>query len=194
MRKLNLMTHGKSRSLFGQRLQQSFQSLYVLDKIIQNNEFKSIVELGYGSGILTTYLATCCALSKNVCKLWSIDIKDFPHVRLLADIGGGLATTIKADIYAEETIERMTENLNSGKQSLLICDGLDPKSREIELYAPYLKKSTIIMAHDFVTNPDKPARWCFTKEQVPWDLVEPYQPYYDLSAELDTRMGCFIKT
>lgn len=164
------------RHLFGCKLAQSGSALYVLEEILYIYHPDLIIELGSGNGILSKYFETYCIL--NGAEFTTCDIKK-PDVPL--------CNFEMVDAYNEQTIKLYSERLNNAKKSFLFVDALDFKSTLVNMYTPFLKPNVIIAAHDIAFNLEKKPSWCFTEDQINWNYVERYEPYYSMSRELDTR-------
>lgn len=171
----------KGRSLFGHRVCQTWSSIWVLDKLLSKYKPTRIAELGTGNGVLSTYFMTYCRLAEA--EFLTIDLRK--STLLSEEI-----RFLQVNIVADETIKTVTEFLNSTEKPFLLVDGNNPKSSDLNLYAPHLKAGTVIFAHDYhFPSSEKPKpMWCFTEDMVDWSLVRRLEPYYSWGEEMDTRM------
>ena len=175
-----IMSHKRSdRSLFGCPIAQSFASIVVLEQLLKEQKPVNVVELGTSTGVLSTYLQ--CYANRNGAGFVTYDInkpKAKPHYAFKQE-----------DIRSSTAVYNITNMINGSKgHSLLIVDANDPKSEDINFYAPLLKSGTIIAGHDCILNDDKPFKWGFRLRDINWEKVELLHPYHEYSKELDTRM------
>ena len=181
-----ILKHNKARSLFGRKLQQSWGSMWILEKMLSNYKPDKIVELGTGSGTLMVYFSAYVLLNDIQDGYITIDIKE-PEIKVEG------AKFQKMDIYDKNTVSTLSDFLNTAERPFILVDGKDPKSTEVNLYAPSLKKGTVMFAHDAIIRPDKSFKWGFTEDKIDWNIVERYEPYYGWAKELDARMLCVVK-
>lgn len=176
---MNIFSHGKDRTLFGCKIQQSWTSLYVLDKLLEKEKPTFICELGCASGILSCYFQVYANLTGN--RFVSFDLnKPQYHTNYLF---------YQKDIRNNDTIKQISEYLNNTPTGMILIDAADKKSNDVNLYVPNLKSNTIILAHDYVTNPNNSFKWGFIDNDINcWNLLEKFEPYYSKSIELNTRM------
>ena len=117
-------------------------TLDFLTKIISENNFETIIEIGSNRGGLTLWLND----NKNLnSKIYSFEI--FPEVPLFKDedIDGSL---IIGDVFSEDCKQLIISLLKEKKQCLILCDGGD-KIKEFNLFAKFLKRNDVIMLHDY---------------------------------------------
>ncbi len=182
-----MLAHNKKRSLFGNYVQQSWASLWVIEQMLSAHKPDRIAELGSGNGLLSTYLwaYTQMEMPSHMIKpgFMTIDVD-------LSKSKSTLYPAKKADIYAKETVQKILNFLGNGTRPFLLVDGLDPKSAEVNLYAPDLKSGTVIFAHDCILEGSTGAvkKWLFPESQIDWKHVRRLEPYYSMGVELDTRM------
>lgn len=177
----NIFTH-KQRTLFGKPVQQAWQSLWVLEKLLANEKPTMIVELGTSSGMLSYYLHTYSILSGSGFMTFDINI---PNYRKTYNFSQG-------DIHSIEVKEHVVRLFDNAIRPLLIIDASDPKSFTTNMYIPLMASGTIIAIHDFITDETKPFRWGWRENNLNClDMIEQIQPYYSLSKKLDTRMAYY---
>ena len=158
-----------------------------------------VVELGTGNGILSLHFMTYCWFSGA--EFLTIDVKELAIKELMEKHikESPQCTFLKANIYDDSTMETVAEFLNAGERPFILVDGRDPKSDEVNLYAPLLKIGTVIFAHDCAIEGSKSKtvkkpKWCFEEKEIEWDYVERYEPFYSLGRDFDTRMLAMRKT
>lgn len=203
MRKLSQLCNHKTRTLFGQTIQQSWASIWVIEEMLRMYKPDRIVELGTGRGVLSLHFIAYCWFTDA--KFMTIDI----HRR---SINGPVDEYVKnnpqldfvrADICAEDTRDKVAEFLNVAERPFILVDGKDPKSNDVNFYAPVLKAGTVMFAHDCVIEETlskvskeasgKP-KWCFEEDKINWDHVERHEPYYSHGRDFDTRMLALIRS
>jgi len=191
---LNAMKlHGENRYLFGYRIQQNAPSMWILECMLSAHRPDVIVELGTGFGMLATYFSVYGMLSDFDVNVISIDLT-MPKLKdRIEAINQNKTRFLQMDIYDPKTVDFVAEKINSAKRPFILVDGVDPKSKEVNLYAPKLKEGVVMFAHDASLNGAKKVRWGFSEDKINWDYVEKNEPYYSWSVEGDTRMLC-LKT
>lgn len=120
-------------------------TLNFLSKVISENNFETILEIGTNRGGLTLWLNDNKSLNS---KIYSFEI--FPEVPLFKneDIDGRL---VIGDVFSEECKQLIMSLLEEKKQCLILCDGGD-KIKEFNFFAKFLKKNDVIMLHDYCDN------------------------------------------
>lgn len=167
------------RTLFGLPIAQSFASIFVLEKLLSEQKPNNVVELGTSNGMLSTYLQAYAYL--NGAGFVTYDINK-PTNRINYSFK-------QEDIRSKSAVDNITGLINSSlNNGLLIVDANDPKSEDINFFAPKLRSGTIIAGHDSIINEDKPFRWGFKLSDIDWTYLKLYEPYQSMSKELDTRM------
>ena len=208
-----LLKHGRGRTLFGQRIEQTWSSLWVIERLLADYEPDRIVELGTGGGMLARYLKQYVELSNNVnpAKLLTIDL-DTSKAQvspIKADKNDLRVDIWQVDIHEPKTLKAVARFMRECgrifqcdppcsdpiERPFLIVDGADPKSFEVNLYAPHMPAGCPIFAHDCQLDgvTSKKPGWCFVESQIDWQHVERFEPYYSMSVEMDTRMLCLRK-
>jgi hypothetical protein len=120
-------------------------TLNFLTKIISENNFEYIIEIGTNRGGLTLWLNDN---KHSNCKIYSFEI--FPEIPLFKneDIDGRL---IIGDIFSAECKDLIYSLIKENKQCLILCDGGN-KNQEFNLFSSYLKSNDVIMLHDYYDN------------------------------------------
>lgn len=130
-----------------------------LSKVILENNFGYIIELGTNRGGLTLWLND----NKNKdCKIYSFEI--FPEVPLFKseDIDGEL---VIGDVFSQECKNLIISLLKQEKQCLLLCDGGN-KNSEFNFFSKYLKVNDVIMLHDYF---DSYEEYLQTQKETGWE-------------------------
>lgn len=154
---------------FGCFMQQNPNAVLSLNRLINNHNFKNIIELGTHDGGLSTLFAIYCfgsnfnafashanepSLYKNKThhkdpkKFYTFDIflRDIPRIKLITELG---AIFKQIDFLNNvDHIEYVKSLISLPGKTLLLCDGGD-KIKEFEIYSSSLKTGDIIMAHDW---------------------------------------------
>ena len=153
---LKKLTSIHGQTLFGVPIQQTWTALYMLEKLIAEQKFGQIIELGTGTGALTRFFGAHRFLT------FSYDIK------------------YGEDVFSEEIKEMITIHLQDfAFGSMVFCDNGD-KPREIQTYAPLLKKGDFILAHDYRRPDGVPENFDYeslgleTYRQPEWDSLQTY--------------------
>ena len=121
---------------------------FVESLLSEHQEWKYVVELGTGSGLATVWLGTAMKLRDGVVYTWDQNrpkpfyLRHWPHGVVFRH----------GDIYEGPEVEIIREHV-SRPNTIVICDGGD-KTRELEMYAPYLADGNGIMCHDWASEVD----------------------------------------
>ena len=134
----------------GQRMQHSFYVYHIISCLLGDGNaknIKGIIELGTGSGALTTYLGLWGA--RMGVPVYSFDFIDHAHKGGSGPIFQRLGITYRQeDIFKnEESIKNLMAFLNP---VYLVCDNGN-KVKEFNLFAPFLASGSIISVHDWST-------------------------------------------
>jgi hypothetical protein len=156
-------------SFFGCFMQQTPRAVLSLNKLLNAENFDTIIELGTHDGGLSSLFALYCAgsnspsyashanepsLYKNQThhkipkQFYTFDHmeRDLPRIRFLQQMGAKFSCL--DFLNNKENIENIGSIIQKGGRVLLLCDGGD-KPKEFALFSPYLKTGDIIMAHDW---------------------------------------------
>lgn len=175
----NMLKH-TSRKLFGIDIQQSWASLFVIERLLDSQEFSWICEIGTGSGALSIYLSVTATL--NHIPFLTIDNRDSdgPDVRSLLNMHG--ACVIRSDVFCRSSMA-LLEAFIGDKPGLLVCDGGD-KAKELIEFGPMLSPGCVLLAHDVEKE------WKLSKVTLPpWFAL--YEPWHSQSMELQTTLAVF---
>jgi len=131
-------------TFIGRRMQHNYWLYFIIDDILQNNDVKSIVEIGTGSGALTTVLGLW-GLYKNI-KVLSLDLMDYltGYKNVLNQLNVELLVT---DEFSDITKNKILEFVDN-KSTYLYCDGGN-KRQEFNTFVPSLPQDSIISIHDW---------------------------------------------
>ena len=153
---LRNLTDITGQTLFGVPIQQTWTALYMLEKLITEQKFRIIVELGTGSGALTKFFRNR-----------GLQVRTY-------DIIEGW------DVFERWVKQNVSYQIGK-KKVMLFCDNGD-KPREIREYTPMLKKGDFILGHDFRRVGGIPEDFLFevpklgleTYRQNEWDSLKTY--------------------
>ena len=150
---------------FGSFMQQTPNAVLSINRLLNDNNFRRIIEIGTHDAGLSIFLALYCNLSKRLPQLnssvgykarttmktprdfftFDVVMRDESMTDLVQRLGGH---AIIQDVFDPLCISGVGSLIKKEGQSLLICDGGN-KKREFEVYSPILKQGDIIMAHDY---------------------------------------------
>lgn len=176
-------------SFFGSFMQQTPNAVLSLNRLLNAENFDTIIELGTHDGGLSTLFALYClgsrmpaqadnpnepSLYKNRTHhkrpktFYTFDYvrRDNARIHLLEQM---LAQFGQVDFLNDQAvINRIGSIITAGGRTLLLCDGGD-KPKEFSLYSPFLKTGDIIMAHDYA---DTEAKFAQIKARGIWHGLE----------------------
>lgn len=186
-----MFKHSKKRSLFGQYMQQTWPSIWLMERMLFEFKPDRIVELGSGNGVLSGYFAMYVMMSKNT-SFMTIDLDTSKSA--IAHLNIQNVNLLQGDIHSQNIINHVANFINGGNKSFLLVDGMDPKSDEVNMYAPHTKTGTIIFSHDAIlTNSKSNHKWGYTEDKINWTQVDRLEPYYTWAVDMDTRMLPMVK-
>jgi 23S rRNA U2552 (ribose-2'-O)-methylase RlmE/FtsJ len=111
-------------------------------KVILENSFSRIIEIGTNRGGLTLWLSDN---RPEKCDIYSFDITD---EYLMIDPQKENINFIQKNVFSEASQE-IHDLISSEGQTLLLCDGGN-KNHEFNVFSESLKSGDIIMCHDFM--------------------------------------------
>lgn len=133
-------------------------------KVISENSFSRIIEIGTHRGGLTLWLSDNRPIKSTI---YSFDITD---EYLMIDPEKENINFIKKDVFSEAAQE-IHDLISSEGQTLLLCDGGN-KNYEFTLFSESLKSGDIIMCHDFVDDAET-----YNKVQLETNWPSPPESY-----------------
>jgi hypothetical protein len=150
------------RLFLGQRMQHSYYLWHELNnQLLNHRHIASVVEIGTGTGALTTLFGLFGFLTEK--RVLTIDW-DENLSRKLHDVFELLSIeTIWGDEWDEDNIATIEEFIN-GEPTYVFCDGGD-KPRELAFWARGIPATSLISVHDWGT------------EVFPDDVPEGLTPY-----------------
>jgi cephalosporin hydroxylase len=161
-------------SLFGLRMQQNRYAPMVIDHLLEENMPKVIIELGTRTGGLTSLLGLWAynanqSLDDKV-EVISVGLFDenypAPEHKPLMDIFE--VKFMEQDVFDKETIEFLSKKISDpSKRCMVFCDAV--KIEEFNLYADFLKRGDIILAHDYAHDEEE-FKWI--QEKGLWSFCE----------------------
>lgn len=193
MRKLDLKTHGRSRTLFGKRLQQSWPSLFVMEKILANEKPDSIIELGGGTGVLAFYFTAYAMLADHPVGFNTVDLDVKEPARRAVTLHEN-AYSMRANVQSDKVVDHVAAVANSADRPLVLVDAADPKCADANLYGDVLEKGTMVLVHDVVLGSDEGWKWMCAEGDVDFTMYERFEPYYSTAAKWDARLLCLKRT
>lgn len=132
-------------TLLGNYMQHNFWLYSVIDRVMLDNpQIQSIVEIGTGSGCVTTIFGLWGVL--RGIPVTSLDIVNRHHPKVLEKLG---VEFLQLDETHPDTEKEILQRIG-GTPTWLFCDG-GCKSREFKQFAPKLPSGSIISAHDLGT-------------------------------------------
>jgi cephalosporin hydroxylase len=182
--------HGKDRYLFGYRIQQNGPSMWIMDAMLSAYRPTTIIEMGTGFGMLTTYFSAYAMWSDFAVRIISVDLVLPTRATQISAINNGLTEFYEGNIFADETKEHITKAVNEAERPFVLFDGKDPKSDEVNLYVPDFKAGVPVFSHDANLEGNKHVHWGYKEDKINWNHLERLEPYYSWSKEGDTRMLC----
>lgn len=146
-------------------MQQTPNAVLSINRLLNSNNFKRIIEIGTFDAGLSTFLALYCFLSRQMPNentqvsykirtsarqprdfyTFDIAIKDESMTKFVQQIGG---KTIIQNVFEEPCVSGLKCIIATEGQTLLICDG-GCKKKEIDVYGSALKKGDIVLVHDY---------------------------------------------
>lgn len=169
-------------TFIGQRMQHNFWIYAIIDKVMaENPQIKSIVEIGTGSGALSSVFGLW-GVKRNIPVL-TID-KVMRHTpAILSRLG---VEYMQADVFSDQVVQRI-EALVGDSPTWIYCDG-GSKRREVELFAPLVPADSIISAHDYQVEffPDAVASGL-----IP-EVISPYRPEWWM--DMNVQLAMYKKT
>jgi len=159
---LKQMLELSTTTLFGVPVKQTWTGLWMLEKFLTEQRFDLIIELGTGSGALTTFFSYHA-------DTWSFDVEDERKLK-------GKYHFRQYDIFDSSTqnfISRRSVHL----RTLFFCDNGD-KVREAETYGPLVKRGDFMLVHDYQglkgIKPSQIPDYLDTYRQDEWDKLGTY--------------------
>lgn len=132
-------------TLLGNYMQHNFWMYAIIDRVmLANPQIQSIVEIGTGSGCVTTIFGLW-GVHRGI-PVVSIDHIHRHHDHILKKLD---VEFLQIDETLPSTQEAILNRI-AGKPTWLFCDG-GCKSRELKQFAPLLPSGSIISAHDLGT-------------------------------------------
>lgn len=165
-------------SFVGQYMQHNYWVYAIIDRVLMANPtIRSIIEIGTGSGALTSVFGLW-GVKRNHPVL-TID-KEMRHDRTILDKLG--VKYLQADEFSQEAQAAIINTVNR-MPTLLYCDG-GCKSKEIQHYARYIPKGSIIAVHDLGAEFNHEID---AEAMVPF-LIEPYQESWWMEANVQLAL------
>jgi hypothetical protein len=129
--------------------QQNHHTYEAFFKLLNNVKPKRILEIGTGDGGLTGYLHYMCKSLKLDTEIRTYDIHNKSYYQDL--ISNGIDVRIEnifEDGYTNLKNKEIIDFIEKDGRTVILCDGGN-KVREFNILSEYIKKSDIIMAHDY---------------------------------------------
>ena len=129
-------------TFLGRTMSQTWGAISLWEKVLTRNDFSRIIEIGTMKGVLSHYFLLFC--KQRGAEFHTFDIKDF-----------GMPEEVRwhfhqADVFEPWNITIIKDLIHKEGQTILFCDGGD-KPKELETFAPFLKKGDLIATHDWGT-------------------------------------------
>lgn len=127
----------------------NYEAIHLFEQIFKKFRPARLIELGTGSGGLSSYLKILCVNYGTA--FYTYDMKDYreqhPETKLQKLIKLSDSRFI-ADIFEKKTIENISEKIKKNGCSFIYCDDGN-KVREFKTYVKFLKNGDIIGVHDW---------------------------------------------
>lgn len=169
-------------TLLGGYMQHNFWLYAVVDRVmLANPQIQSIIEIGTGSGCLTTIFGLW-GFHRKI-PVATLDIVNRHNSEVLKHLG---VEFLQIDETSKEAQDAILERI-AGKPTWLFCDG-GCKSREFKQFAPLIPKDSIISAHDLGME----FRHAVDAEPLcAQKIVEPYHPEWWM--EMNIQLALYKK-
>jgi hypothetical protein len=154
------------RKLLRHRISQTPEFMMVFNEIFNRENFARVIEIGTFHGGLSLFLAFC-ALVQNM-QFHTFDMRMNGKTEVYAKIRRLGGTFEKLNIFQKPGIDKIKQLISAPGRVMLLCDGGD-KPKEIQTFAPFLKKDDIIMGHDYF---DTKKSWGFQQKWLSCALVK----------------------
>lgn len=187
-----------NRRFMGAGMSQSYAAIYWQEYFIESNRFDYVVELGSQKGALSTYLANMAAITEsfifdayefypNDNSWFNREHEGVGHwFEKLAKISPNININYN-NVFTESTFNHIKENIEQFK-TYIFCDGGN-KLRELDMYAPLLKKGDKIAVHDWGMEIfDHQVKPIMEKNNLEYD-----EPFAKSATDLDTWIMPFRK-
>jgi len=137
----------RNSAFLGHRVLQRWIDFVVWEHVLdERRELKSVIELGTGNGMFSTYLAIQCAAR-------DMQFQTLDHDGNLIVVGSALGLAVKlgvkflqADVWNGMTVKHLINHMPH--PLLLFCDDGD-KPREFATFGPMLSSGDMIATHDW---------------------------------------------
>lgn len=166
---------------FGSFMQQTPQAVLSINRLLNDNDFRRIIEIGTHDAGLSMFLALYCNLSKRNPQqnspvsykvtttaktpkdffTFDIMVRDESMTDLILRLGGH---AIIQDVFESSCISNLRNLIQEPGKTLLLCDGGN-KQKEFLTYCSALKVGDVIMAHDYAKDT---ASFASVKERGIW--------------------------
>lgn len=171
-------------TFLGSPCQQSFNALFIWEKLLTHLKFKRFLEIGTALGNLSVYFKLFC-INRGA----DFYTYDFAKVNQRSNTKVQKYVNLKDDYYMMDVFkesQRICSTIARKGISIVFCDGGD-KPHELRTFAPALKKGDIIACHDWGRA---------IKDEWMKDDIKKYnlsELYKEERIELNTVTGIFIK-
>jgi len=133
-------------TLFGGACDQTFAAFFMWEKILNDNKFARIIELGTGRGH-TSIMFLLYVISRDG-EFYTFDDSTVKNDTPLKEYLNLASHATKANIFNPEITRKIKSIINHRGQTILFCDCGD-KVHEFRTFAPVMKKGDIIAVHDW---------------------------------------------
>lgn len=139
-------------SLFALPVQRDWEDIQTMEDFLVSAWPALVVELGTGTGAFSLYLAGYCAIHGMEFHTFDTGKAEHSHqapnkgaTEAISMLGGHIHVM---DVFDEWTISFIDDLVKKNGVSFIYCDNGN-KEREVEIYAPLLKKGDYLGVHDF---------------------------------------------
>lgn len=134
----------RGNRFLGQRIQHSYAEIAFIDQVLTEQTFKTLIEFGTAKGGLSLLLGIHALRVEG--HAYTFDVSGEPLLDLYARLKPLIPLTfLRMDVLSDEAVKRVSKLIQRSR-TLIYCDA--QKKKEFNLYAPFLKRGDVIMAHD----------------------------------------------
>lgn len=134
----------RGNRVLGQRIQHSYAEIAFIDQVLTEQTFKTIIEFGTARGGLSLLFGLHALRIGG--QAYTFDVSGEPLHGLYLKLKPMIPLTfLRMDALSNKAKKYISEIVGRNR-TLIYCDA--QKKKEFNLYAPFLKKGDVIMAHD----------------------------------------------
>jgi hypothetical protein len=157
--------------IFGMPTQQKLGVLTMFAEILAKEEPDLIIEIGFGYGGISSFLALYSKVKNAKFHTYDIEIRIQEIVDIVINLSGNVCVK---DIFDDESF--IAEMIFQSVRCLIICDG-ENKTKELATFSKYLRNDDLIICHDYIPNKeigDPTWLWCEVEDKDIVSLMTKY--------------------